>query len=231
MHASSCSLALALVASVLVGCGQPPRKTADATSGDTRAARSRSTPHTPATQEDAARTWSLTPGPEGTLPAHFTSASGSWALGTAGGEHGLVQQGRSPAFNVLLIDDTNEADVDISVRVKAIEGEIDRGGGPLWRAKDGRNYYVVRWNPLEDNYRVYKVVDGMRTQLGGAAAKAGAAARILHVRMVGSKIECALDGEVLLRVEDATFPEAGKIGLWTKADARTLFSDLALKRP
>jgi len=165
------------------------------------------------------------------LPEHFTTASGSWALGVAGSERGLLQQGHSPAFNVVLIDDTQYDDVDITVRVKAIQGQIDRGGGPVWRAKDGRNYYVVRWNPLEDNVRVYKVVEGMRTQLDGASVKAGADARVLHVTMVGSKIECALDGEVLLRVEDTTLPDAGKIGLWTKADARTLFSDLVVKRP
>ena len=32
--------------------------------------------------------------------------------------------------------------------------------------KDADNYYIARMNPLEDNYRVYKVVAGKRTQLG-----------------------------------------------------------------
>jgi hypothetical protein len=29
-------------------------------------------------------------------------------------------------------------------------------------------------------------------------------------------------------VKDATFPKAGKIGLWSKADAQSQFDDLAL---
>jgi hypothetical protein len=32
-----------------------------------------------------------------------------------------------------------------------------------------------------------------------------------------------LDGQKHLEVEDATFPDAGKIGLWSKADAQSYF--------
>jgi hypothetical protein len=31
-------------------------------------------------------------------------------------------------------------------------------------------------------------------------------------------------------VEDATFTDAGKIGLWTKADSVTFFDDLQIKK-
>lgn len=34
------------------------------------------------------------------------------------------------------------------------------------------------------------------------------------------------DGKQLFEVEDATIPDAGMIGLWTKADSVTLFDDL-----
>ena len=39
-------------------------------------------------------------------------------------------------------------------------------------------------------------------------------------------IECYFDGKRYLDVKDDTFPKAGKIGLWTKADARTHFAGL-----
>jgi hypothetical protein len=42
-------------------------------------------------------------------------------------------------------------------------------------------------------------------------------------------VECFLDGKKLLEADDTTFPQAGKIGLWTKADAQTNFDDLTLK--
>ena len=47
----------------------------------------------------------------------------------------------------------------------ALDGSFDRGGGPVWRARDGRNYYVARWNPLEHDCRIYTVVDGVRTTI------------------------------------------------------------------
>jgi hypothetical protein len=34
-----------------------------------------------------------------------------------------------------------------------------------------------------------------------------------------------LNGERLFDVEDQTFKEAGKVGLWTKADSLTYFAD------
>jgi hypothetical protein len=44
----------------------------------------------------------------------------------------------------------------------------------------------------------------------------------------GNKIQCYLNGKMLLEVTDDTFQQAGKIGLWTKADAQTYFADLQI---
>jgi hypothetical protein len=49
---------------------------------------------------------------------------------------------------------------------------------------------------------------------------------VLRIVQRGSKITCYLDDKQYLEVEDATFGEAGKIGLWTKADAQTSFAEL-----
>jgi hypothetical protein len=46
--------------------------------------------------------------------------------------------------------------------------------------------------------------------------------------MVGPKITCYLDGTKYLETEDSTFPAAGKIGLWSKADAQSYFDDLSV---
>ena len=37
-----------------------------------------------------------------------------------------------------------------------------------------------------------------------------------------------LDGKQLFEVEDTTFPDAGKVGVWTKADSVTYFDDLSV---
>ena len=46
--------------------------------------------------------------------------------------------------------------------------------------------------------------------------------------MVGPKIICYLDGKKYLEAEDATSPEAGRIGLWFKADAQSYFDELTV---
>ena len=61
-------------------------------------------------------------------------------------------------YNVVLIEDTTATDLDLSVAFLPISGKADMGGGLMWRAKDDRNYYLTRANPLEQNIRVYHVV-------------------------------------------------------------------------
>ena len=46
--------------------------------------------------------------------------------------------------------------------------------------------------------------------------------------MTGERIECYYDGKKYLDVNDSTLKGAGKIGLWTKADAQTHFDDLTV---
>lgn len=114
------------------------------------------------------------------------------------------------------------------VCVRADGGAIDRGGGPMWRVRDANNYYVCRYNPLESNFRVYVVKDGVRRQLASALVETnGEAWHRIEVHHVGTKIVCSFDGKALLTVDDDTFTRGG-VGLWTKADARTSFDDLSV---
>lgn len=145
----------------------------------------------------------------------------------------LAQTAESPGsmFNLCIADNTSFKDVEISVAFKAVEGKEDQGGGVVWRYKDGNNYYIARFNPLEDNYRLYKVVDGKRLQLTtkeGLKAPAGEW-HTLTVQMKGDAIVCFLNGEKCLEAKDTAFNKAGKVGLWTKADARTYFDGFQFK--
>ena len=131
-------------------------------------------------------------------------------------------------FNVTLADGTSYKDLDLSVKLRAVAGEFDRGGGVVWRAKDKKNYYVCRYNPLEDNFRVYKVADGVRTMFKSAKTPGDDKWHFLRITMAGPKITCYFDGQKLLEAEDATFPDAGMVGLWSKADAQSYFDDLTV---
>lgn len=189
--------------------------------------------------------WSFEDAEVGKLPAGWSAAKtgegpGSvWKVllvaGAPNGPNVLAQtsaEGPKAMFNLCIANETSFTDVDLSVAIMPRVGDIDQGGGLVWRYRDANNYYVARVNPLEDNYRVYKVVAGKRTQLGSAEVEAPVGKwhtlRIVHK---GDHIQCSLNGKLHLDVKDDTFKDAGKIGLWTKADAVSSFDDLAVSVP
>ncbi len=136
--------------------------------------------------------------------------------------------GKGPLFNLCVSTEPKLADVEINLSLKAVSGKIDQGGGPVWRYQDANNYYIARVNPLEDNFRFYKVIGGKRTQLATADVKATAGEwhklRIVHR---GDSIQCSLNGKLLLEAKDDAILKAGQVGLWTKADAVTSFDGVS----
>lgn len=180
------------------------------------------------------RSWDFDKERPSVIPPTFSGEVGDWKVvadNDAPSKPYVMAQlakSSSPTFNIALAGDTNYKDLDISVSMKAVAGNIDQGGGLVWRAKDARNYYIARYNPLEDNYRVYKVQDGRRTELRSANVRRSPGWHILRITMVGDRIECYYDGRKYLDVKDATFSSSGKIGLWTRADAQTHFDKLTV---
>jgi hypothetical protein len=133
-------------------------------------------------------------------------------------------QNTGQTYNMLIHQNIKLGDVPISVKVKALSGKEDQGGGPVWLYQDNNNYYIARWNPLENNFRVYVVKDGKRKQLGSADVQVDPAAwHTITIDHKGSLIKASLDGRQLIEVKDDNFPDAGKVGVWTKADAATAF--------
>ncbi|NOZ95679.1 MAG: hypothetical protein GXP47_13220 [Acidobacteria bacterium] len=122
-------------------------------------------------------------------------------------------------------------DGEIEVKLRANTGREDQGGGPMWRVRDGDNYYVVRYNPLEHNFRLYTVRNGHRHMLTGASRIPIPAGKWLTIRIVqqGDHIQCFLDGKQYIDIHDATFTKPGGVGLWTKSDAATSFDDLVVR--
>jgi hypothetical protein len=181
------------------------------------------------------RIWNFDSDKVGAVAEGFTNEVGDWKVLADDSAIGMGQlfaqlaQSPKPIYNVTLVSGTNVKNLDLTVRMKPVAGEIDQGGGVVWRARDAKNYYICRYNPLEDNFRVYKVEDGKRTEFASADIARTPGWHTFRVTMKGEHIECYLDGKKHLEVNDGTFKESGKIGLWTKADAQTHFDDLTLK--
>jgi hypothetical protein len=185
----------------------------------------------------AAQSWNFDKDAAGKIAAGWSNASGTWQVAadpTAPSQPNVLAQvskdHTGSYFNVAIAKEPSLADVTLGARSRGIAGKEDQGGGLVWRYRDLKNYYVARQNNLEDNYRVYKVVNGSRIQLGSADVKAATGTwHALKVTMAGVRIQCFFDGKKYLDVKDGTFKDAGKVGLWTKADAQTHFDDFSIE--
>lgn len=189
----------------------------------------------------------------GSPPAGFQTAltgsgrPGVWVVvedqSAPSGHLVLAQTDADPTgyrFPVCVLDAVTTKDAEISVRFKPMSGREDQGAGIVWRYRDKDDYYVVRANALEGNVVLYKVQNGKRTDLpvkgegrtyGKKAPVPSARWSTLGVDVKGNLFEVLLNGTKLYEVEDATFPDAGKIGVWTKADSIIRFDDLRIATP
>ena len=157
--------------------------------------------------------------------ADSTAPSGSRALAMIRPNHTS-----GGTFNLCWTDSISFLDGQIDVRFRALTGKEDRGGGVMWRVQDHDNYYVARFNPLEDNFRIYYVRDGVRRMLASARIALSAGQwHELRIVQSGNRFSGHLDGKKLLEGTNDVFPRAGGVGLWTKADAVSSFDDFSVK--
>src|SRR5437016_10052361 len=137
----------------------------------------------------------------------------------------LKQSGRA-TYPVCIKDDTNLKDGFVEVKFKPISGKEDQAGGVVWRAKDSNNYYIARANALEHNVTIYHTIAGRRTEKKRTNMKVASNQwHTLRVDFQGTHYTVTFDGKKAIDWDDATFKEAGKVGVWTKADSVTLFDD------
>jgi hypothetical protein len=167
-------------------------------------------------------------------------APGKWIVEAEGTNKYLAQvdaDNTRARFPVAVVSDISAADIDLSVRFRPISGRVDQAAGLVWRYRDQDNYYIVRANALEDNVVLYKVEKGTRTDLPvkGEGRTYGKKTEVparqwstLRVVASGRLFEVYFNGTKLYDVEDTTFTQPGKVGVWTKADSVTQFDDLTI---
>src|SRR5215203_1267754 len=235
LSVSACACALAIL--IVAAC-------------NSQATRSENIAEAPAPTQEPGKsfTYNFDKDPAGGLPAKFhpaltgSGAPGVWAITadtSAPSQPNVFAQTSadktSYRFPLAIADEGSFRDLDLSVRFKTISGRVDQAAGLVWRLKDANNYYIVRANALEGNVVLYKVQNGKRTDLPvkGEGRTYGKKAKVpsgewstLRVVAAGNLFEVYLNNQKLYEVEDNTFPEGGKVGLWTKADSVTHFDDL-----
>lgn len=195
------------------------------------------------TPQAGEKKWNFDSSAEGKPPAGFTLArtgqgsEGQWVVtkddSAPSKPNVLAQTSQDKTdyrFPLAIAEGTNYKDAAVSVKFKAVAGSVDQGAGLAFRLKDKDNYYVVRANALEDNFRLYRVVKGRRVQFAGANLKVTSREWYeIKVEARGDEIKCYYDGQLKITATDHTFPNGGGIGLWTKADSVIYFDDLTAR--
>jgi hypothetical protein len=172
----------------------------------------------------------------GAAPAGWTatktgSGTPKWTVekdDTAPSKPNVLKQSGEATYPVCIKDDTNLKDGFVEVKFKPVAGKEDQAGGVIWRCKDKDNYYIARANALEDNVTIYHTIGGRRVAFKSINTKVTSGAwHTLRVNFAGKEFTVAFDGHKVIEASDDSFPDAGKVGVWTKADSVTLFDDFS----
>jgi hypothetical protein len=167
--------------------------------------------------------------PPGWTATKTGTGEAKWTIeadNTAPSKPNVLKQSGQATYPVCIKDDTNLKDGFVEVKFKPISGKEDQAGGVIWRAKDANNYYIARANALEDNVTIYHTINGRRIEKKRAKIKVASNEwHGLRVDFEGAHFTVTFDGKKAIEWDDDTFKEAGKVGVWTKADSVTLFDD------
>jgi len=162
-------------------------------------------------------------------------AEGRWVVRPEKGadqNHVLVQESADPTdyrFPLAVLKEGAYKDVALSVRARPLSGQVDQGFGLVWRYQDASNYYITRCNADEDNCTIYHTVKGSRRAFLNQRVKVAKNTwHTLKLEATGDHFVVWFDGNKVLDAKDDTFKEAGKVGLWTKADSVIEFDDFAV---
>ena len=177
----------------------------------------------------------------GAAPAGFEfartggGAEGKWIVRIEKGadkNHVLVQESADPTdyrFPVAVLKEGAHKDVTLSVRARPLSGQVDQGFGLVWRYQDANNYYITRCNADEDNCTIYHTVKGSRRAFLNQSVKVAKNTwHTLKLEAIGNHFVVTYDGNKVLDAKDETFKDAGRVGLWTKADSVIEFDDFTV---
>src|SRR5712691_538671 len=170
----------------------------------------------------------------GAAPAGWTATqtgggSAKWSIekdDSAPSKPNVLKQSGEATFPVCIKNDSNLKDGFVEVKFKPVAGKEDQAGGVIWRVQDANNYYIARANALEDNVTIYHTINGKRVALKSIDIKVTSGLwHALRVGFHGNQFAVIFDGNKVIDATDESFANAGKVGVWTKADSVTEFDN------
>jgi hypothetical protein len=122
------------------------------------------------------------------------------------------------------------SDGDITVKFMMIGGSLDRCGGILFNVQPNGDYLAFRFNGTEDNAVLWTFNNGKRTFVKRGTDNVPLELGTWHelrVSVHGTAFKGYLDDKLMV---DFTLkaPVSGKVGLWSKTDSMTEFSEFTV---
>jgi Domain of Unknown Function (DUF1080) len=169
--------------------------------------------------------------PAGWMATKTGSGNAKWTVekdDTAPSKPNVLKQSGEATYPVCIKNGTSVKDGFVEVKFKPVAGKEDQAGGVIWRCQDADNYYIARANALEDNVTIYHTIGGKRVSFKNVDTKVAPGVwHTLRVEFAGNKFAVIFDGKKVIEATNDSFANAGKVGVWTKADSVTLFDDFS----
>ncbi len=144
----------------------------------------------------------------------------------------VAQLSRDPAderFPVLAFEGERYGNFNATLRFKLVDGQVEQMAGLAFRISDPKNFYVVRASSLGHNVRFYKFVEGQRSSpLGPELPIEKGRWYELGIKAEANRLQILLDGKEIMPELTDNSHISGQIGLFTKSDSVSYFSDLRL---
>lgn len=121
----------------------------------------------------------------------------------------------------------------IKVQFKLLGGATDKTAGIVFNLKPNGEYFFVRYNIAEGNIAVWRYRNGARARVAPGATSVQLPLDTWHelsMTIKGNQLSATVNGDALKHEYTLTEPVSGRVGLWTKRDAITVFKNYRVTR-
>lgn len=147
----------------------------------------------------------------------------------------FVTNGTAPqAFPLAVHGDTKHfSSGTIRVQFKLVGGASDNNAGIAFNLKPNGEYLYLRYNTKDGNLALWQYKNGERARIAMGEPHVQLPLNTWHdleVSVTGRKLTASVSNKALTFAAELPEPIAGRVGLWTKRDAITVFRNYHVTR-
>jgi hypothetical protein len=132
-------------------------------------------------------------------------------------------------YPICIYDGIRTLNGDVTVSFNIVSGKIDQVAGIALRVTDSGNYYLARASAKDNAVTLSRFVGGTGSDLTSASVKVPSGTwQTLRFKIDRERLTVYLNGQQVIDWSDNRHTREGRVGLWTRADAVTMFDDLSI---